>query len=149
MKQILTIGSSEDGTAALQTTPLTLDLHGMTSAIAHSAVRVALQQKLLGLSSLHTSDAHDSDWKRDIVIVTGRGAHSTDRFRPILRPQVQQMLTEEFYPPLSSSSLKGNMGALHIPAADVNAWLLFHKQQRSAQMLALADIIAAFLQEIG
>ena len=141
VKQVLTIGSSKDDTAGLQNTPLTLDLHGMTSAIAHSAVRVALQQKLLGLPSSYSGDPQSSDWKRDIIIVTGRGKHSTDRFRPILRPQVQQMLTEEFYPPLSSSSMKGNMGALQVPAADVNAWLLFHKQQRSAQMLALADVI--------
>ncbi len=124
--------------------PLTLDLHGMSASVAKSAVRVALQRELFRMPSWLNSNATEDDTKseqRDIIIVTGRGAHSTDRFQPILRPQVQQMLTEEFYPPLSSSSLKGNMGALLIPAEDVNAWLLYHKQQRGVQMLALANII--------
>jgi len=124
--------------------PLTLDLHGMSASVAKSAVRVALQRELFRMPSWLNSSATEDDTKseqREIIIVTGRGAHSTDRFQPILRPQVQQMLTEEFYPPLSSSSLKGNMGALLIPAEDVNAWLLYHKQQRGVQMLALANII--------
>jgi pentatricopeptide repeat protein len=123
--------------------PLTLDLHGMTSSIAQSAVRVALQRELFRTPSWLNCSTDDDmhSRRRDVIIVTGRGVNSADRFQPILRPQVQQMLTEEFYPPLSSSSLKGNMGALLVPAEDVNAWLLFHKQQRENHMLALANII--------
>jgi hypothetical protein len=51
------------------------------------------------------------------------------------------MLLEEFYPPLSTTSIPGNMGALRVPANDVRKWVLEQRQQKGARMLAIADVI--------
>jgi hypothetical protein len=58
-----------------------------------------------------------------MVIVTGRGINSAYQMRPVLRPEIQRMLTEEFYPPLSTTSVPGNMGALMVPVEDIEAWV--------------------------
>jgi hypothetical protein len=108
----------------------TIDLHGMNVAMAHSAVRIALQQYAL----LESQDG-------DLVIVTGRGMNSAQRLRPVLRPEVQRMLLEEFYPPLSTTSVPGNMGALRVPPYDVNEWVSQQRQQKGVRMLAIADIL--------
>ena len=107
-----------------------LDLHGMNVAMAHSAVRIALQHYALPASQ-----------DGDMVIVTGRGMNSAQRLRPVLRPEVQRMLLEEFYPPLSTSSIPGNMGALRVPAQDVKEWVTEQRQQKGARMLAIADVL--------
>lgn len=108
----------------------TIDLHGMNVAMAHSAVRIALQQYAL----LESQDG-------DLVIITGRGMNSAQRLRPVLRPEVQRMLLEEFYPPLSTTSVPGNMGALRVPPHDVNEWVSQQRQQKGVRMLAIADIL--------
>ena len=97
---------------------IALDLHGMNVAIAHSAVRIALQQAVLTVSW----DQKES-WDNDMVIVTGRGRKSSLRMRPVLRPEVKMMLVEECYPPLSTTSVPVNMGALRIPSDDIREWL--------------------------
>jgi len=112
---------------------LKLDLHGMSAAVAHSAVRVSLQKE--------TMNGEQNELGRDVIIVTGRGRRSGERFRPILRPEVQRMLTEEFYPPISTSSLPGNMGALIVPKQDINAWLNHQRQQKGERILFVADIL--------
>lgn len=109
-----------------------LDLHGMNVAMANSAVRIALQQ--YALPSQQANDA-------DMVIVTGRGMNSAQRLRPVLRPEVQRMLLEEFYPPLSTTSIPGNMGALKVPSQDVKQWVTEQRQQKGARMLAIADLL--------
>jgi hypothetical protein len=147
--------------------PVTLDLHGMSAATAHSAVRVTLQREIQFAPPKNTEDgethAKDDDggdgstpldfefsdraaaatsrWTRDIIIITGRGAHSSDKYRPVVRPEVQRMLTEEFYPPLTTVSLSGNLGAVTVPAQEVEEWISFHREQRGIRMLALADVI--------
>ena len=117
--------------------PLRMDLHGMSSATAHSAVRVALQREIQFSSNMKESET----WSRDVIIVTGRGLNSSDKLRPVIRPEVQRMLMEEFYPPLNTASVSGNMGALSVSAHDVDAWISFHREQRGIRMLALADVI--------
>lgn len=107
-----------------------IDLHGMNVAMAHSAVRIALQQYALPMSR-----------DGDLVIVTGRGVNSAQRLRPVLRPEVQRMLLEEFYPPLSTTSIPGNMGTLRVPSQDVKEWVMEQRQQKGVRMLALADIL--------
>lgn len=107
-----------------------LDLHGMNVAIANSAVRIAFQQDVL-----------QSKAGGDLLIVTGRGINSFYQMRPILRPEIQRMLTEEFYPPLSTFSMPGNMGALRVPAGDIQAWAEHQRQQRGVKMLAVADAL--------
>lgn len=114
---------------------LTVDLHGMNVAVAHSAVRIALQQ------SVHGSWNAAEVASKDILVVTGRGRKSSLQMRPVLRPEVQRMLMEEFYPPLNTLSVPGNLGALRVPAVDVQAWLQNQRQVKSAQMLSVAATI--------
>ena len=120
--------------------PLLLDLHGMTVAIAHSAVRTALQKEVQ--RTLLPSD-HQA-WCHDVIIITGKGNNSAHRLRPVLRPEVQRMLTEEFYPPLSTISVPNNIGALQILAKDVDSWLDYQKRQQSARLLAVANLLKSF-----
>merc|ERR1712238_116004 len=84
---------------------LRLDLHGMSAPVAHSAVRVSLQKELMvGSPPLlppqsSSLDSNTTSWDRDVLIITGRGRRSGERWKPVLRPEVQRMLMEEFYPP--------------------------------------------------
>ena len=112
---------------------LKLDLHGMSRATAHSAVRVALQHLV--------QSSNGESLNQDILIVTGKGKRSQKHLRPVLRPEVQRMLMEEFYPPISTSSVPKNTGALKVSSDDVNAWLEYQKGQRGVRFLAVADIL--------
>jgi len=113
---------------------LKLDLHGMNKAIAHSAVRVSLQQHLIQSSNIELVE-------RDVLIITGRGISSQHYLRPVLRPEVQRMLIEEFYPPLSTSSAPKNMGVLKVSANDVNTWIDHQQQQKGMRFLAVAETL--------
>jgi hypothetical protein len=115
---------------------IALDLHGMNVAVAHSAVRIALQQEVLSVSWNRTEL-----WDNDMVIITGQGRKSAFRMRPVLRPEVQRMLVEEFYPPLSTASVPGNMGALRVPSEDIGAWLSHQREQKGVRMLSLAAVL--------
>eukprot|EP00977_Amphora_coffeiformis_P012249 scaffold3028_cov174-Amphora_coffeaeformis.AAC.21 len=115
---------------------ITLDLHGMNTAVAHSAVRCALQQEVLGTGWNQTDF-----WDNDMIIVTGRGKRSSLHMRPILRPEVQRMLIEEFYPPLSTTSVPGNMGALRVSSEGIYEWVDHQRQQKGVRMLAVAAVL--------
>ena len=115
---------------------ITLDLHGMNTAVAHSAVRCALQQEVLG-TGWNQTDL----WDNDMIIVTGRGKRSSLHMRPILRPEVQRMLIEEFYPPLSTTSVPGNMGALRVSSEGIYEWVDHQRQQKDVRMLAVAAVL--------
>jgi hypothetical protein len=108
----------------------------MNVAVAHSAVRIALQQEVLSTSWNLTQL-----WDNDVVIVTGRGRKSAVRMRPILRPEIQRMLVEEFYPPLSTTSVPGNMGALRVASEDINSWLEHQREQKGARMMSVAAVL--------
>jgi len=112
-----------------------LDLHGMSVAVAHSGVCVALQKEIV------TAQSDVESWNKDVMIVTGCGRRSGERFRPVLRPEVQRMLTEEFYPPLSTTSIPGNMGALLVPRDDIKAWLNHQRQQKGGRLMHVADVL--------
>jgi hypothetical protein len=134
----------------------TLDLHGMNQAVAHSAVRLALQQLALSVDHLNRdssggtatttrTDGNDAmSVKTDLVIITGRGLNSALKMRPVLRPVVQRMLVEEFYPPLSTISVPGNMGALRIPSNDIMEYSNHQRQQKGVRLL----LVAAMLKNI-
>jgi pentatricopeptide repeat protein len=123
---------------------ISLDLHGMNLAVAHSAVRIALQQLAI------TGQWGSADGiVNQLIIVTGRGLNSEFRMQPVLRPEVQQMLLEEFYPPLSSTSLPGNMGALLIASEDISAWIAHQKIQKSARMLMIAAMLRNYVSPHG
>lgn len=121
---------------------IALDLHGMNIAMAHSAVRIALHQETAA-----SIESDDKSKKPDMVIVTGRGLNSALSMRPVLRPEVQRMLMEEFYPPLSSSSVPGNMGALRVTATDISGWLDHQQSQKDARMLMAAQIIKGIVSD--
>ena len=125
---------------------LRLDLHGMSAAVAHSAVRVSLQKEIMvgsSSSQLPSSSSNNANsiWDRNVMIITGRGRRSGEKFRPVLRPEVQRMLTEEFYPPLTTSSIPKNMGALLVPSTDIEAWLSHQQQQKGERLLSVADVL--------
>jgi pentatricopeptide repeat protein len=125
----------------------TLDLHGMNLAVAHSAVRIALQRVARDTVARGGSEPAVAATIRpsDLIVVTGRGRSSALRMRPVLRPEVQRMLVEEFYPPLGSSSVPGNLGALRVNADDIRVWL--DKQQVAKRSRVLA--VAALLKRIS
>ena len=110
-----------------------IDLHCMNRPIAHSAVRVSLQHFI--------QSKNTKKLERDVIIVTGKGTNSQKHLRPVLRPEVQRMLVEEFYPPMGTSSIPNNMGALRISADDANAWIEHQEQQKGARFLAVADLL--------
>lgn len=107
----------------------TLDLHGLNVALAHSSVRVALRKQAIGKQENEICD---------LMFVTGRGRNSELRMTPVLRPEVQRMLSEEFYPPLNTVSVPGNMGALKVFSNDIAAWQHHQEEQKGARLLALA-----------
>jgi len=102
----------------------------MNVAIAHAAVRTAFHQQVF-----------QSEKSTDLVIVTGRGINSVSQMRPVLRPEVQRMLVEEFYPPLATTSIPGNMGALRVPLDDIKAWVAYQREQRGIKMLTIAEAL--------
>jgi pentatricopeptide repeat protein len=133
---------------AIDDSLMTLDLHGMNVAIAHAAVRITFQQEVLTSSWNQTASTSETNtqgkrsmWDKDMLIVTGRGRNSAQRMRPVLRPEIQRMLLEEFYPPLSTVSAPGNMGAIRVPAADIEAWLSHQREQRDVQLLTAANVL--------
>ena len=83
----------------------------------------------------------EMSWSKDLIIITGRGLRSGQKFKPVLRPEVQRMLTEEFFPPLGSSTIPGNLGALIVRSEDVMAWLNNQQQQKGERLLMIADAL--------
>ena len=110
-----------------------LDLHGLNVALSHSAVRVAMRQ--------HAGRSQKDGSTADMMIITGRGRNSALHLRPVLRPEVQRMLIEEFYPPLNTVSATDNIGALLVLGSDVNAWQQHQEEQKGARMLELAGVL--------
>jgi len=121
-----------------------LDLHGLNVALGHSVVRIAMRQQaatLAAASNDNDNESNNSNTNNNMMIITGRGRNSELYLRPVLRPEVQRMLLEEFYPPLNTISVPGNIGALTILAEDIAAWQEFQQQQKGVRMLKLADLL--------
>jgi hypothetical protein len=114
------------------TSTLKLDLHGMSIAVAYSAICVSLQKE-----TARSSDG--SSWDKDVVIVTGTGRRSGERFRPALTTEVQKMLQGQFVPPLGALSVQENKGMLKIPREDVVAWFDHQRRQKRERLLAVAE----------
>jgi hypothetical protein len=110
-----------------------LDLHGLNVALAHSAVRVAMRQ--------HAARFEAAAETPDMIIVTGKGENSAIHLRPVLRPEAQRMLLEEFYPPLNSLTVTGNIGALKVLGEDIESWQKHQQEQKGARMLELAALL--------
>jgi len=114
---------------------LTLDLHGLSLPVAHSAVRVSLQDHMVKVQGAGGVSG-------DVIIVTGRGKRSSKKFRPVLRPEVQRMLQEEFFPPMGTMSIPDNMGALRVLADDVNGWIYHQQQEKQARLQLVANMLS-------
>ncbi|CAN0490175.1 unnamed protein product, partial [Hapterophycus canaliculatus] len=56
----------------------------------------------------------DSSVVREFTIITGRGKHSRQAFEPVLRPVAQDMLLEEFDPPIPTHFDPTNDGRLQV-----------------------------------
>lgn len=54
------------------------------------------------------------DVVHDFTFITGVGKHSKKPFEPVLRPAAQNMLLEEFNPPLETHFAEGNTGCLQV-----------------------------------
>ena len=94
-----------------------LDLHGLSAPVAAAAVRHALKRVR-------------ARWRRegpgvvqDIVLVSGVGKGSLVPFSPTLRPLVQDLLVEQYYPPIDSTTVPGNAGRVVVSRASLLAWL--------------------------
>jgi len=94
-----------------------LDLHGLSAPVASAAVRHALGQVR-------------EEWLRcgpsavkDLVLISGLGKGSLVRFSPTLRPLVQDMLVEQYYPPINSVTQPGNAGRVVVGRGSLLAWL--------------------------
>eukprot|EP00984_Skeletonema_dohrnii_P012466 scaffold5060_cov123-Skeletonema_dohrnii-CCMP3373.AAC.4 len=111
---------------------LKLDLHGMSIAVAHSAICVSLQKE-----TARSSDG--SVWDKDVVIITGTGRRSGERFRPVLTTELQKMLQGQFVPSLAASAVPGNKGMLKIPREDIVAWFDHQRRQKRERLLAVAE----------
>ena len=57
-----------------------------------------------------------------VVIITGQGKHSSTPYSPVVRPEVQRMLLDEFYPPLWSTTTVGNTGRLVVDSDAIQAY---------------------------
>jgi hypothetical protein len=110
-----------------------LDLHGLNVALSHSAVRIAMRQ--------HAASFDNEAEASDMMIITGRGKNSALHLRPVLRPEVQRMLMEEFYPPLNTLSVTNNIGALLVLSQDIQAWQQHQEEQKGARMMELASLL--------
>ena len=80
-----------------QQTFLELDLHGLSTPMALSAVRTTLWD-IFREGKQQEAGGGGGNFPA-ITIITGRGRGSKDR-EPILRPRVMTMLHEDFFPPL-------------------------------------------------
>jgi hypothetical protein len=113
---------------------LKMDLHGMSAAVAHSAMCVCLQKEA-------AKSFDGSTWDKDVIIATGTGRRSGERFRPVLTTEVQEMLRQHFVPPLRASSIPGDKGTLKIPREDIVAWFDHQRRQKGERLLAVADVM--------
>jgi hypothetical protein len=60
---------------------------------------------------------------QDIVLVSGVGKGSLVPFSPTLRPLVQDLLVEQYYPPIDSTTVPGNAGRVVVSRESLLAWL--------------------------
>ncbi|CAM9574007.1 unnamed protein product, partial [Phaeothamnion confervicola] len=114
--------------------PLEIDLHGYSVPLAHTAVRVSLRH----LWAL----AQRGEPLRDLVVIVGIGRRSTTKFVPALRPEVQSMLSERFYPPIDSFTKPGNPGRLVIPASAIRPWVEHSTNAKRVAVQQMAAVLA-------
>ncbi|CAM9907137.1 unnamed protein product, partial [Ascophyllum nodosum] len=113
-----------------------MDLHGFSLPLAHAAVRCALEE-VWRFSQRQRATTGD----RDLTIITGVGKGSLHAYQPVVRPEVQRMLIDEFYPPIHSAteaSQVGNAGRVVVGAVAIKAWLDHNMEAKRPAMARLA-----------
>eukprot|EP00903_Cladosiphon_okamuranus_P011015 g10404.t1 len=124
-------GGQDGSVPGLHASPAVMDLHGHSLPLAHAAVRCALKE-------VWRSSQRDGTVVGDLTIITGVGRRSLHAFHPVLRPEVQRMLIDEFYPPLDSATEVGNTGRVVVPAKAIEAWLDHNVEAKRPVMARLA-----------
>jgi len=126
-----------------------LDLHDMNIATSLTAVRAALFDAMNAAFRSGGGMLSTAEFSKDVILITGRGAHSKRLFKPVLRPEVQRYLLEDFYPPLSTSTVVGNTGAIRILKSDVEAWMQFNMRKKNAHIFRLSEVISFTHRSVG
>jgi hypothetical protein len=128
------VSGSEVGVVHVERSPplVALDLHGLSRPLAHAAIRLGLEE--------HWRRHSPADLP-DLVVITGKGLNSVGQ-RPVLRPEVQAMLTEAFSPPINSWTVPGNTGRLLVDAASIASWAAHTRQRQRALMTRLRDLLS-------
>jgi hypothetical protein len=136
-----------------------IDLHCLTVPLAHATVRYALHTIQREMDEIIVKERHngDNDKKeskettivttdsnpksiRDhsLTIITGIGKRSINKLEPVIRPQVQDMLLEQFYPPLSSMTMTGNTGRVLVTQEAIQEWV------ETAKRVGLHPVLDSF-----
>jgi len=113
---------------------LVIDLHGLQMPVAHAAIHCCL--KLLWIVNQENPETVPN-----IEIVTGIGRHSVKQFDPVIRPKVQNMLQEEFYPPIHSSTKPGNTGRVVIEKTMILEWIKHNVATKLALIRRLNEVL--------
>jgi len=144
MDELMTLGEGRNSGSHGKVARFAVDLHGFTAPLAATAIRAALVE--------HWET--DGGEREDLVIITGKGLHSSSsssssssvrgRFlTPVVRPEVQQMLIEQFNPPISTWTSPGNTGRLVVGFDAINAWVDESDAMRGLLMAKLRDLVVA------
>jgi len=112
-KEMVAAGLSPDSTTTIGTGACQIDLHGCSSGVA-VAVVVTL------LSSLQAT--RNTRKQQGLCIVTGRGRRSEVQFKPVIRPQVTNLL-DTLEPPLRWHFDNANDGRVLVSADELDSWL--------------------------
>eukprot|EP00752_Nemacystus_decipiens_P007447 g6656.t1 len=111
-----------------------VNLHGYSQAVAKAAVRSGLSRVLQRFLVAEK----DPSVVRQFTIITGRGKHSRQAFEPVLRPVAQDMLLEEFDPPMPTHFDPTNDGRLQVRKEDILAWCM-QESEKGKRAPAPAD----------
>ncbi|CAM9902019.1 unnamed protein product [Scytosiphon promiscuus] len=115
-----------------------VNLHGYSQAVAKAAVRSGLSRVLQRFLVAEK----DPSVVREFTIITGRGKHSRQAFEPVLRPVAQDMLLEEFEPPIPTHFDPTNDGRLMVRKEDILAWCM-EESQKGKRAPAPADSVGS------
>jgi hypothetical protein len=94
-----------------------LDLHGYSVPVASAAVRHTLKQLRRRWEDEGPAAVGD------MVIISGQGKKSATAMSPVVRPLVQDLLIDQFDPPISSATKPGNPGRIVVSRESLLAWL--------------------------
>eukprot|EP00397_Hematodinium_sp_SG-2012_P048621 GEMP01055796.1.p1 GENE.GEMP01055796.1~~GEMP01055796.1.p1 ORF type:complete len:313 (+),score=52.80 GEMP01055796.1:172-1110(+) len=86
-----------------------VDFHSYPSFVAKAALRVIMD------------DIASHSIKKDLILIVGQGIHSEGD--PKLKPELLEMLSTEFTPPLVGKVQADNPGRIHVAASSITRWI--------------------------